>query len=103
MKVLDWLSNFREYVEQIVGKKDYMYQALIYCYMDSEIDNDYLLEKYAKYYPSINETATITGAIQEIEDKIYNYYLRAPREPVSISGNYKRYIRGKRYRSTKKG
>lgn len=101
IKVLDWLNNFRKFVEQTGGKKEYMYHALMYCFIDEEIDNEYLLKKFEKYYRSLGEIASINGALQEIEDKIYNYQLRTPREPVGISANYKRYARGKMYRTRK--
>lgn len=88
---LTWLSQFVEYVKRIGGKCNYLYTALIWCYKNESIDNDYLLEKFKKYYASIDEIATEANAIKQIQEKIYNFNLRSPREPVFITSDYERF------------
>lgn len=101
--ILNWLSKLRPYVDQLTGNRSYMYMGLVFCFIDLNVDNDYLLEKFPKHYASISEYANILGAIREVEKKIYNFNLRAPREPASIVFDYELFQKGKKQRNLRKG
>lgn len=91
-----WLSDFVPYVKQIGGKCNYLYTALIWCFKNESVDNSYLLEKFKKYYSSIDEIAIESNAIKQIQDRIYNFNLRPPRELVYLSSDYERFKRSSR-------
>lgn len=95
---LDFLESFRENIDKISGRNDYYYSALLFCYSDQNIDNDYLLKKFNKYHTHLDEVATISKALEEIERKVYNYQMRAPYEPINIRFDYDRYLRAKKHR-----
>lgn len=100
--VLSWLDNFKDMVDQISGKKEYMHKSLIFCYHHERVDNDYLLESFKKYYNKIASITSMEIALSEIQKNIYNYQLRHPREPINIVYDYEFYKRGKRYKALHK-
>ena len=87
---MDYASQFRDMVNGIGGRKEHYYVAIMFCYFCEDIDNEYLLQKFKKYHKSLSPVLDTTGAVTQIETKVYNYQLRAPREPLSILGEYER-------------
>lgn len=91
VKILTWLKPFAQYVKQVGGRTNYLYTALIWCYQNESVDNDYLFEKFQKRYMAINEIATEKAAIAEIQEKVYNFNLRSNRDPVYLISEYEKY------------
>jgi len=98
VKILDYAGCFKEELSGIGGRKEYYYIAVMFCYLCEDIDNEYLLQKFKKYYKALSPIADIKSAILQIESKVYNYQMRSPREPISIVMEYERYKRSSRSR-----
>lgn len=94
---LDYLKHFMQYVRTLRGRKENMYNALIFCIQDAHVNNKYLLEKFEKYYEGINRIVTIEDALREIQDRVYNHQLRenGKVERVYLLEDYDRYQRAK--------
>lgn len=92
LNILDWLSQFTEYIDKIPGKSDYMNCALAYAYGNESVDNDYLLEKFKKRYASVPEIASVRGSIESIE-KLYNYRIDKVHEEIYIISEFEREVR----------
>ena len=95
--VLDYTSQFVEWISGASGRKEYCLIAIMFCYRCPVVDNDYLLKKFQKYGRSLESIGSITEAVKQIEEKVYNWQMRSPREPVSISMEYERALRSSRY------
>lgn len=90
VEVLDYASQFREGIDGIGGRKEFYVIAIMFCYFCEEVDSEYLLTKFKKYYKSLTSINDIEDALTQIESKIYNYQLRTPREPIALVGEYNR-------------
>ena len=88
---LNYISKFVKYVREIGGNSDYMYRALSFCYENPDIDNNYLLQKFAQRYKAIQEVATIRGALESIQSA-YNYHQDSAHDPVFLISDYDRYL-----------
>lgn len=102
VKVLDFTEQFRECVDGIGGRKENYYFTIAFCYTDENVDNDYLLEKFKKYYKSLDSVTSIKDAFRQVEKKIYNYQMRSNREPVFLVEDYERAMRAKSSRKNGK-
>ena len=90
VSALDYLTQFKEEILSVGGRKEYYMIAIMFCFYCEDIDSDYLLTKFKKYYKSLRPINDIMSAFEQIETKVYNYQMRSPREPISISTEYKR-------------
>ena len=88
---MNYISKFVKYVREIGGNSDYMYRALSFCYENPDIDNNYLLQKFAQRYKAIQEVATIRGALESIQSA-YNYHQDSAHDPVFLISDYDRYL-----------
>ena len=70
--------------------------AVLFCFFCEAVDNDYLLTKFKKYHKSLSPIVDINSAILQIENKVYNYQMRSPREPISLTNEYERMKRANR-------
>lgn len=98
VRTLEYVEQFRDYIDKIGGRKEYYYFTVAFCYSDEKVDNDYLLKKFGKYGDTLKPVTSIKGAIEQVEKKIYNYQLRSPNEPVIISADYEKAMIAKRSR-----
>lgn len=69
---LSWLYNVKNVIDKVVGRSEYYYVALLYCYFHKDIDND-RLERKVKAATDIYPVANIGQSLKAIED-IYNYH-----------------------------
>lgn len=93
VKVLDFVGQFEDGLAGTKGKK-YMYLlSLAFCYLCPIVDNDYLVSKMEKYGRQLGSATSIIDAMSQIEGRVYNYQMRSPREPISITNEYERYKR----------
>lgn len=90
VEVLDYVSQFREGIDGIGGRKEFYVIAIMFCYFCEDVDSEYLLTKFKKYYKSLASISDMENALMQIETKIYNYQLRSPREPIALVGEYNR-------------
>lgn len=102
VKILDYVEQFREYVDGIGGRKENYYFVIAFCCTDENIDNDYLLEKFKKYHKTLDNVTSIKEALAQVERKIYNYQMRQNREPVYLTEDYDRAMRAKSSRKNGK-
>lgn len=100
--ILDYVSQFREYIDGIGGRKENYYFVVAFAFTDSNVDNDYLLQKFGKYFRTLDDVTSIRAAFEQVERKIYNYQLRQPREPISLQLDYERAMKAKRSRTNGK-
>lgn len=91
-KVLSYIKEFIPYLKSVSGRMECMYSALIYCYNNIEVDNDYLLDKFSKRYTEISPIANTHQALAELE-KVYNYNIRNHRSPVYLKSGFEKYSR----------
>lgn len=96
VKVLDYVGQFEELLAGNKGKKYMYFLSLAFCYLCPLVDNDYLATKMKKYGQLLNSATSITDAMSQIEGRVYNYQMRSPREPISITTEYERYKRANR-------
>ena len=96
VKILEWLDKFKPFISGISGKKEYVHKALIFCYTHPQVDNDYLFEKFERHYNKLGSISSIEIAIKEIQDKVYNFNIRHPREDVNLVNDYTFYKRSKK-------
>lgn len=101
VKAFDYAAQFVDNINGVGGRKEYYMIAIIFCYFCEEVDNEYLYAKFKKYHKSLSPITNIKEAILQIEGKVYNYQLRAPREPISISMEYERLRRANRSRKNR--
>ena len=98
---LDYVEQFRPYIDGMGGRKENYYFVIAFCYQNGKVDNDYLLQKFDKYHGSLEDVTSVDGAIKQVEAKIYNYQLRSPREPIDLEHEYKTMMRAKLARKGK--
>lgn len=91
VRKLSYINQFVKMVNQINGNSDYMYRALSFCYENSDVDNDYLLQKFKQRYKSIREVASVRGALESIQ-AAYNYHQDSTHEAVFLISDYDRYL-----------
>ena len=96
VSALEYLSQVKDEILSVGGRKEYYMIAIMFCFYCEDIDNEYLITKFKKYYKSLKPINDIMSALEQIETKIYNYQMRSPREPISISTEYKRARRATR-------
>lgn len=82
---LSWLVGFKSIIDAIEGRNEYFYEALLYCYKETWIDNNKLLDKIKKYQYKLSVVGNIYQAMKQIED-IYNF---RSRDTVYIETSYK--------------
>ena len=99
IKALDYVDSVREQINTVTGSKEHYLFAIVFCYFCELVDNDYLLKKINKYYRSLDSATSIKSAMMQIESKVYNYQMRTPMEPVSISIEYEKAVRAKKQQS----
>lgn len=102
VKILDYVEQFREYVDGIGGRKENYYFTIAFCCTDDNVDNEYLLEKFKKYYKALDSVTSIKDALRQVEKKVYNYQMRSNREPVFLVEDYERAMRAKSSRKNGK-
>lgn len=91
-EVLSYLEKFAFLYKAMTGRAESLQMALIYCYNNPSVDNDYLLEKVQKYYGTISPIANATQAVAELE-RIYNFNIRGGREQIFLKSDYERYTK----------
>lgn len=96
-EVLSYLENFSFLFKAMTGRAESLQMALVYCYNNASVDNDYLLEKVQKHYGTIQPIANATQAVAELE-RIYNFNIRGGREQVFLKSDYERYIKQTRFK-----
>lgn len=102
MNALEYLNLVREQINTVTGKKEHYYFAIVFCYFCELVDNEYLLKKINKYYRSLDAATSIKSAMMQLESKVYNYQMRTPMEPVSISIEYEKAARAKKQQNRRK-
>lgn len=90
--VLTYLMQYDFLNKALSGRIECMHSALIYCWNNTDVDNDYLLEKVKKYYSTIPPIANVPQAVSELE-RIYNFNLRGSREEIFLKSDFERYTR----------
>jgi len=73
--ILDYESKFMNMVNQINGRRDYVYIALAFCFNHPDVDNDRLYEMFKKRFKKIGHVKTLKDAANNIEF-IYNSYYK---------------------------
>ena len=91
-EVLSYLGLFDFLNKAVQGRIECVHSALIYCFNNETVDNDYLLEKVSKYYSTIPPIANVSQAVSELE-RIYNFNLRGGREQVFLKSDFERYTK----------
>ena len=70
--VASWLAQFDEHVKKIGSRKFILFNAILFCYYSSDVDNHKLLDKvFAANYHKFNVSVDIQGYLKQIET-IYN-------------------------------
>lgn len=96
VNALDYANQFRGFIDEMSGSKEFYIVAVLFCFFCEAVDNDYLLTKFKKYHKSLSPIVDINSAILQIENKVYNYQMRSPREPISLTNEYERMKRANR-------
>lgn len=89
-EVLSYIKEFLPYLKAVNGRTECLYSALIFCYNMPDVDDNYMLEKFAKYYGTVPPIATTTQAVSELE-RIYNYNIRGNHEQIFLKSDFERY------------
>lgn len=94
-KVLAYLDRFSPYLKTLTGRVECMQKALIFCYNNETVDNEYLLEKVTKYYQRIQSIVTEKESIEKLE-MVYNFGNLGGREEIMLGDAFKRYNKAKK-------
>lgn len=86
-KVLDYLTTFNDVFGSSMGRREYYYIAVAFCYMMNLVDKKAMIEKVHDRQVMLQKVATIQQAFESIES-IYNYKSRSK---VYIYTEYRKY------------
>ena len=101
-KARELLTNLRRFVEpiqRIEGRIQYVYQAVLFALGEEDVNQEYLLEKLNKYYKHMPYIGQFKDALDGLSDEVYNRRIKSGIEPISLKGNYNRYVIARRRRS----
>lgn len=86
--ILEYVNMFSKYINEIGGRTDQLFCALVYAYHFEKIDNDRLFDSFKKRYRDVTASLNLKNAFDALSD-IYNRHSR--NMPVDLSLEYKIY------------
>ena len=89
---LEYLLNFREYVNKVSGCLSKLYRAILFCYCSDEVDNNTLHKQFKANYSIIEPIVSIDQAVEQLE-YVYNRNLKPLSAHLDIHGLYKSYLK----------
>ena len=105
IKVLDWLTAMKPYLNREKGNTMYISYALIFAFKQPDIDVERLTQKFIKFYMTsvARPFVDLDGAIRAVSD-VYNYksagarinldlrYQEDVRQRMGLAGKYKKRV-----------